>query len=865
MKKTKKYHFLGFLLVLTLLIGSIQNNFVIPSALEEDEIVQEVEEVEEVKQNEEEPHVHAFGGWEVVKEPTVDAEGEEKRVCECGESESRSIPKIEESNDEETDIIEEETADENLHVHEFGEWETVTEPTEDTEGLEKRYCECGEVEEKTIPKLEKKEPVEKVAGSTVTKSTIYLNVVFDGFSGSATFKATNAEGDVIASKTVTSSTNVSMKVPRGEYATISCELDGENLNRVESTFSTFSGKFSNATYSLSAVFTYTACQHTKTANITLKRASYTDTGTKIKLCLDCGEIIENTTLDKLVCSHTRTTDVIISEASENATGSKEIRCADCGTLIKTEVIPKKEHVHNYEVQISPATCQQEGSKTEICTICGNIKSIQTIVKTSHTFDEGVVTKEPTCVVSGLKTLTCKVCGFEKVESISATGHDYELVSTTPATCAEKGSKKYVCKNCNDTYSSSIAKTAHDWSGSYVITKQPTCTETGIKQLFCKNCGQSIKTLEVPKIAHTYSWVITHEATDTEDGLKEYKCSVCGDVNKTEVIPKTGTGCAHPVEYRLYELISPATCVDKAHYTLKCSLCGEVLSEDYQKPDDQYNPDNHVNLTIQTKIAPTTEETGIRTYYCSSCGYTKEEVIPVKTCSHWNKEVKNIDGKLYWKCTDCGELVGDASPDDCVHGYYGYDYVQRVMPDENTWGETDLVCKNCKTVKQTFKIHPYSEYHVTDQNGQDVTLYGWFDDDAAREVFDLTNTYRQENGLNKLTYNTTCQDASNLRALEALVYWGHTRPNGTKWNTIIPQWKYGGENLAQNQRTPSAVMTAWKNSPGHNANLLYGINSGETPFKGLSVSCFHQLIIDEEHHYASLEKVSWAQNFTFYQY
>ena len=242
-----------------------------------------------------------------------------------------------------------------------------------------------------------------------------------------------------------------------------------------------------------------------------------------------------------------------------------------------------------------------------------------------------------------------------------------------------------------------------------------------------------------------------------------------------------------------------------------------------------------------------------------------KIDPPIIASERDKEVKNIDGKLYWKCTDCGELVGDASSDDCVHGYYGYDYVQRVMPDENTWGETDLVCKNCKTVKQTFKIHPYSEYHVTDQNGQDVTLYGWFDDDAAREVFDLTNTYRQENGLNKLTYNTTCQDASNLRALEALVYWGHTRPNGTKWNTIIPQWKYGGENLAQNQRTPSAVMTAWKNSPGHNANLLYGINSGETPFKGLSVSCFHQLIIDEEHHYVSLEKVSWAQNFTFYQY
>ncbi len=548
-------------------------------------------------------------------------------------------------------------------------------------------------------------------------------------------------------------------------------------------------------------------------------------------------------------------------------------CRYCGAPAPEAVIPATGHTTATRIA-DEATYKKEGVSEEYCVICGEVLETRAIPMLPCThpanYSEQELISEATCTEYAVYKVTCTRCGQVTNSSyIDTEGgfkeHDYELISLTPSTCTEKGSKKYICKTCNSTKTTSIAKTSHDWSGQYVITKQPTCTETGTKELFCKKCEQSIKTLEIAKLAHAYSWVTTREATDTEDGLKEYKCSVCGDINKAEVIPRTGTGCAHPVEYSLYELISPATCIDKAHYTLKCSLCGEVLSEDYQKPDGQYNPDNHVNLTIKTKIAPTTEETGIRTYYCSSCGYTKEEVIPVKTCSHWNKEVKNIDGKLYWKCSECGELAGEASPDDCIHGYYGYDYVQRVVADENTWGETDLVCKNCKTVKQTFKIHPYSEYHVTDQSGQDVTLYGWFDDDAAREVFNLTNEYRQENGLNKLTYNTTCQDASNLRSLETLVYWGHTRPNGTKWNTIISQWKYGGENLAQNQRTPSAVMTAWKNSPGHNANLLYGINSGETPFKGLSVSCFHQLIIDEDYHYVSLEKISWTQNFTFYEY
>ena len=858
MRKNKLYSFLGILIILMILLGSIQNNFVIPSALEEDEIVQEVEEVEAVEEKEEEPHVHAFGEWEVVKEPTTSEEGEEKRVCECGESETRNIPKIEieeNLNEDVVDIQEETAQEDNIHIHEFGEWKTVTEPTEDMEGLEKRYCECGEVEEKTIPKLEKKKPVEKVAGSTVTKSTIYLNVVFDNFSGSATFKATNAEGDVIASKTVTGSTNVSMKVPRGEYATISCELDGENLNRVESTFSTFSGKFSNTTYSLSAVFTYTACQHTKTANITLKRASYTDTGTKIKLCLDCGEVVETITLDKLVCNHSNIKDIIVNDSTENTTGSKEIRCADCGTLIKTEVIPKKEHVHSYETQITPATCQQEGSKTKICTICGDIESIQTIAKTSHTFDEGVVTKEPTCVVSGLKTLTCEVCGFEKTETISATGHNYEVVSSTPATCQKEGNVTYICTNCNDTYSSNIQKTGHNWNGEYVIDKEATCTSQGLKSLYCKDCGELLKMSTIAKKKHQYSWVTKTYATNQEDGLEEYICDNCGKVYKSRVIPKFEDECSHEKPWDM-KLIKEATCNENAHYKVTCKICGEVISDDYQEEEKNYNADNHVGFTSVITKKATTKEEGIETYTCTGCGYSYEEAIEKVYCLHNETEVKSVDGKLYFVCKRCEEIVGDATQDDCPHQKYPFEYITISEADSNTWGIIDAYCTNCRKLMYTEKVHPYSEYHVTDQNGEDVTLYGWFDNETAMEIFNLTNDYRQANGLNRLIYNTNCQDASNLRALEALVYWGHTRPNGTYYNTANNSWsKASAENLAAGSSDTAAnIVNVWKNSSGHNENMLGNYNK-------LSVSVFHQYIFNNS--LTPTEKSIEVQNFAYY--
>ena len=39
-----------------------------------------------------EPHTHSFGEWEVVTPATCEAEGEEQRVCACGEKETRTLP-----------------------------------------------------------------------------------------------------------------------------------------------------------------------------------------------------------------------------------------------------------------------------------------------------------------------------------------------------------------------------------------------------------------------------------------------------------------------------------------------------------------------------------------------------------------------------------------------------------------------------------------------------------------------------------------------------------------------------------------------------------------------------------------------------
>ena len=55
------------------------------------------------------------------------------------------------------------------------------------------------------------------------------------------------------------------------------------------------------------------------------------------------------------------------------------------------------------------------------------------------------------------------------------------------------------------------------------------------------------------------------------------------------------------------------------------------------------------------------------------------------------------------------------------------------------------------------------------------------------------------------------------------YFSHTSPTyGSPFDMIKNfgiSYQKAGENIAKGQKTPSAVVNAWMNSPGHRANIL----------------------------------------------
>lgn len=96
---------------------------------------------------------------------------------------------------------------------------------------------------------------------------------------------------------------------------------------------------------------------------------------------------------------------------------------------------------------------------------------------------------------------------------------------------------------------------------------------------------------------------------------------------------------------------------------------------------------------------------------------------------------------------------------------------------------------------------------------------------ANQVLQLVNQERAKAGLSALAANGTLTNAANKRATEIVSVFDHTRPNGSSFFTVLEEhgvsMTTAGENIAYGQRSPSEVVTAWMNSPGHAANILNG--------------------------------------------
>nr|WP_241653275.1 CAP domain-containing protein [Enterococcus hirae] len=99
-----------------------------------------------------------------------------------------------------------------------------------------------------------------------------------------------------------------------------------------------------------------------------------------------------------------------------------------------------------------------------------------------------------------------------------------------------------------------------------------------------------------------------------------------------------------------------------------------------------------------------------------------------------------------------------------------------------------------------------------------------------------NSYRQQNGVAPMQFNDIVQQAADIRAKELQVSFSHYRPGGGTFQDLLESLGcYGakGENISQtglyiddllSDDGAIDAMLGWKDSPAHNANLLYNNQS-----------------------------------------
>ncbi|EDX84219.1 SCP-like extracellular protein, putative [Synechococcus sp. PCC 7335] len=95
----------------------------------------------------------------------------------------------------------------------------------------------------------------------------------------------------------------------------------------------------------------------------------------------------------------------------------------------------------------------------------------------------------------------------------------------------------------------------------------------------------------------------------------------------------------------------------------------------------------------------------------------------------------------------------------------------------------------------------------------------------QEVLELTNNFRQQNGLKPLVLDQNLEKAadSHTQAMANDDFFSHTGKDGSKpWDRAKKagyESGFVGENIAAGYGTPKAVVDGWIDSPGHRANML----------------------------------------------
>ena len=281
------------------------------------------------------------------------------------------------------------------------------------------------------------------------------------------------------------------------------------------------------------------------------------------------------------------------------------------------------------------------------------------------------------------------------------------------------------------------------------TRFPTEDRPGIKTYSCTVCGRAMRTEEIPKLEPSH----THDYPDawTSDGTGHWHACECGE--KSDF-------AAHDEE--IDQAVESTCTVQGKTEGSHCSVCAYVIkaqtaaplkehsySKDWVTSDGEHwrecavchgetGREAHTEDGGTVTKPPTEEETGVRTYRCSLCGYEMrteeiEKLEPSHTHSYPDRWTS--DETEHWRECECGIKADQAA------------HVEEPIPGTSptctqpgkTEGSRCAVCKKILTAQMEI---PKTGHTVSDQwsygTNYEEDLGHWHEctNDNCDDLFDL---------------------------------------------------------------------------------------------------------------------------------
>lgn len=526
---------------------------------------------------------HNYAAEQERVEPTCTEDGYVIRSCECGETQTETLP-----------------ATGHMEV-----MDAAVEPTCTESGLtEGCHCEvCGEV----IVAQETVEALGHTAGEEVKENEVPVSCQTDGSYDRVVY-CTVCEGEVSRKTIYIPTTGEHNYATEQDRVEPTCTVDGHVV------MACGCGETQNVTLP--------AVGHTEVVDAAVE-ATCTEPGlTEGSHCEVCGETVvaqkespakghaemklagyaatctEPGLTDGTVCSECGII-LVAQEQTPLADHSEEFlpgyaptcketgmtdgsACAICGEVFVEQVeIPMIDHTP-VEVAAKAATCSETGHTAGTkCEVCGDILSGCTkLQKLAHT-EVVLEAREPTCNMEGwTEGRYCSVCGEITLKQlvVAKVDHTPETIPAVEPTCSEVGwTEGSRCAVCSEVLEDpqQIPTVAHE---AVAIDGQPaTCTATGLTQgQQCGRCGTILEPQqEIPMLDHQYAyscdpdceycgaaraslqheygnWIVVREATEESTGEHARTCKNCGHKETRIISPlvaeKTNRGLLLGIAY-----------------------------------------------------------------------------------------------------------------------------------------------------------------------------------------------------------------------------------------------------------------------------------------------------------------------------